>query len=43
MAKGVFLGINCSILPGITIGAEAHALPGSVIKKAVKSKTMFGQ
>ena len=43
MAKGVFLGINCSILPGITIGAEARALPGSVIKKAVKSETMFGQ
>jgi bifunctional N-acetylglucosamine-1-phosphate-uridyltransferase/glucosamine-1-phosphate-acetyltransferase GlmU-like protein len=41
MAKGAFLGINCSILPGITIGAKAHAMPGSVIKRAIKSEEMF--
>lgn len=41
MAKGVFLGINCSILPGITIGAKANAMPGSVIKRAVKNEEMF--
>ncbi len=35
MARGVFLGVNCSILPGISIGAEATAYPGSVINKAV--------
>lgn len=41
MAKGVFLGVNCSILPGVTIGAQAQAMPGSVIKRAVKSEEMF--
>lgn len=41
IAKGVFLGINCSILPGITIGAKANAMPGSVIKRAVKNDEMF--
>lgn len=41
MAKRVFLGVNCSILPGVTIGAEAHALPGSVIKRAIKNGEMF--
>jgi bifunctional UDP-N-acetylglucosamine pyrophosphorylase/glucosamine-1-phosphate N-acetyltransferase len=41
MAKGAFLGINCSILPGITIGTKAHTMPGSVIKRAIKSEEMF--
>ena len=41
IAKGAFLGINCSILPGITIGAKANAMPGSIIKRAVKSEEMF--
>lgn len=41
MAKGVFLGVNCSILPGITIGSKANAMPGSIIKRAVKSEEMF--
>ena len=41
MAKGVFLGINCSILPGITLGEKSTAMPGSVIDKAVKAKEMF--
>lgn len=41
MAKGVFLGVNCSILPGITIGAKANAMPGSIITRAVKSGEMF--
>ena len=35
MAKGVFLGINCSILPGITLGENATAYPNSVISQAV--------
>lgn len=41
MAKGVFLGVNCSILPGVTIGAKANAMPGSVIKRAIKNGEMF--
>lgn len=41
MAKGVFLGINCSILPGISFGENATAYPGSVISKAVPPKTNF--
>lgn len=35
MAKGVFLGVNCSLLPGVTLGAGATAYPGSVISQAV--------
>ena len=41
MAKGVFLGVNCSILPGVTIGAHSNAMPGSIIDRAVSAKTMF--
>ncbi len=41
MAKGVFLGINCSILPGITIGEKANAMPGSIIDRSVKAKELF--
>lgn len=41
MAKGVFLGINCSILPGITIGEKANAMPGSVIDRSIKAKELF--
>jgi acetyltransferase-like isoleucine patch superfamily enzyme len=41
MAKGVFLGINCSILPGITIGEKANAIPGSIIDRAIKAKELF--
>lgn len=41
MAKGVFLGVNCSVLPGITLGEKATAMPGSVIDKAVPAKEMF--
>lgn len=41
MARGVFLGVNCSILPGITLGEKATAMPGSVISRAVQAKEMF--
>ena len=43
MARGVFLGVNCSILPGISLGENAKALPGSVIDRAVKAETIFGK
>lgn len=41
IAKGAFLGINCSIFPGITIGAKANAMPGSIIDQAIPAKAMF--
>lgn len=37
IAKGAFLGINCSIMPGITIGAHARVFPGSVIYAPVEA------
>jgi len=37
MAKGVFLGINCSVLPGMTLGANATAYPSSIISRPVKA------
>jgi NDP-sugar pyrophosphorylase family protein len=43
MARGVFLGVNCSILPGISLGENAKALPGSVIDRAVKAEAIFGK
>jgi NDP-sugar pyrophosphorylase family protein len=41
MAKGVFLGVNCSILPGITLGERATAYPSSVINKAIGAGGSF--
>lgn len=41
MARGVFLGVNCSILPGITLAANATAYPGSVIDRSLAAGEMF--
>lgn len=41
MARGVFLGVNCSTLPGVTLGEKATAMPGSVIDRAIRAKEMF--
>ncbi|MBT3249867.1 MAG: NTP transferase domain-containing protein [Candidatus Pacebacteria bacterium] len=38
-AKGVFCGVNCSIMPGVTIGANTKIYPGSVIYKALPADT----
>jgi UDP-N-acetylglucosamine diphosphorylase / glucose-1-phosphate thymidylyltransferase / UDP-N-acetylgalactosamine diphosphorylase / glucosamine-1-phosphate N-acetyltransferase / galactosamine-1-phosphate N-acetyltransferase len=35
IAKGAFLGVNCSIMPGITIGENARVFPGTVVTEAV--------
>lgn len=37
IAKGAFLGVNCSLMPGITIGKGAKVKPGSVVNEAVQS------
>ncbi len=31
VAKGAFLGVNCSIMPGVSIGANTQLAPGSVV------------
>ena len=31
IAKGAFLGVNCSIMPGVAIGADAQLAPGTVL------------
>lgn len=36
IAKGAFLGVNCSIMPGVTIGANAKVPPGTTILDAVE-------
>ncbi len=38
IAKGAFLGINCSIMPGVTIGAQANIYPGKVVFNPVAEK-----
>jgi bifunctional UDP-N-acetylglucosamine pyrophosphorylase/glucosamine-1-phosphate N-acetyltransferase len=35
IAKGAFLGVNCSIMPGVTIGKNAQVKPGTVVSEAV--------
>ena len=32
VANGAFLGVNCSVMPGVTIEADKHIMPGSVVK-----------
>lgn len=36
IAKGVFCGIHCSLMPGVTIGANAKIYPGVVVSKPVE-------
>lgn len=35
IAKGAFFGINCSIMPGVTVGQRANVYPGKVLFNAV--------
>ncbi len=35
IAKGSFLGINTSTMPGVCIGANTQTLPGAVVKKTI--------
>ncbi len=34
-AKGVFCGVNCSFMPGVTVGADAKIYPHAVIYQAL--------
>ncbi|CAN5147613.1 bifunctional UDP-N-acetylglucosamine diphosphorylase/glucosamine-1-phosphate N-acetyltransferase GlmU [soil metagenome] len=38
IARGAFFGINCSIMPGVTVGQGANIYPGKVVMKAVAEK-----
>ncbi len=38
LAKGAFLGINCSLMPGSTVGAHAKVKPGAVVNEAIPSE-----
>jgi NDP-sugar pyrophosphorylase family protein len=35
IAKGAFLGVNCSIMPGVTIAKDAKVKPGTVVNEAI--------
>lgn len=35
IAKGAFLGVNCSLMPGVTICKNAKVKPGTVVNEAV--------
>lgn len=41
IAKGVFSGINCSFMPGITIGKNARIYPGSIVFDAIGENETF--
>lgn len=41
VARGVRLGVNCSVMPGVTIAANSKIYPGSVVTEAVKGEWGF--
>ncbi|MBU2543251.1 NTP transferase domain-containing protein [Patescibacteria group bacterium] len=41
LAKGVFCGVNCSLMPGITVGANTKIYPGLVVNQALPAETIF--
>lgn len=41
VGKGVFCGVNCSFMPGVTVGSNARIFPGSVVFEAVKDNSTF--
>jgi len=40
--KGAWIGVNCVIMPGVTIGENAIVAAGSVVTKDVPSYTVVG-
>lgn len=40
-AKGVFSGINCSFMPGVTLGENARIFPGSIVFDAVEAEEVL--
>jgi len=40
IGDGVFLGVGCSILPGVTIGERAYVGAGAVVTKDVPARTV---
>lgn len=40
IAKGVFCGVNCSIMPGITIGENTKIHPNLTVKTAIPANTI---
>ncbi len=43
IGQGAFLGINCSIMPGVTIGAHAVIYPATVVHSAVPANATLVQ
>jgi bifunctional UDP-N-acetylglucosamine pyrophosphorylase/glucosamine-1-phosphate N-acetyltransferase len=41
IAKGVFFGVNCTILPGVAIGAHARIYPGSIVHQGIKAGSVL--
>lgn len=39
IANGVFLGANCTLLPGVSIGAQAKIYPGTIVHSAVPAQS----
>jgi acetyltransferase-like isoleucine patch superfamily enzyme len=42
LKKGAFIGMNSTIMPGVTIGEGAIVAAGSVVTKDVESFTVYG-
>ena len=42
IGNGVWIGIGCIILPGVTIGDSAIVAAGSLVNKDIEPKTIFG-
>jgi NDP-sugar pyrophosphorylase family protein len=41
IGENAFFGVNCSVMPGISIGANAKIYPGLVINKPVPNDTVY--
>ena len=39
LAKGVFSGVNCSFMPGVTVGAHTKIYPQTIVRKALPAHT----
>lgn len=40
LARGVFCGVNCSLMPGVTVGESTKIYPGLVVNQALSPHTI---
>lgn len=43
VAKDVFFGANCTVMPGVTIGSNSRIFPATVVNRSCKSNSIIGK